>query len=108
LRSRKRIRLNSLSSHFYKRDLNCESYEDNDKEENVVKEAFEDIQVMFSDFSRIDLVENLHKDEDLEKECVVNQLLSMLTFLEIIRSVFVFRITENALITNKFFSFFST
>ena len=53
------------------------SGENEDKqEEGVVEEATENVEVLRSQLSRVDLVEKLHAHKGLEDHCVVRQLVS--------------------------------
>ena len=52
-------------------DLDNEGDDENDKEERVVEEILEDIDLCFLEFSGVDLVEDLHQDETVEEDAIV-------------------------------------
>ena len=60
-----------LATEFDAGDLDNEGEDENNKEERVVEEVLEDIDLCFLEFSGVDLVEDLHQDETVEEDGVV-------------------------------------
>ena len=77
LLSIKSMSLDDLSSNLNKSDLNSNCEEDDKNEEPVVEHALEDIHLSLLDLSSVNLIEELHEDEDLEDECEMQELLSL-------------------------------
>lgn len=59
-----------------KHNLDNNGEDDNSEEESVVEEASEDVVVIGSQFTRVNLVEDLHKHEGVEDDGVVASLIS--------------------------------
>lgn len=64
------------ASKLYENHLHDESEHKNADEKPVVKESFENINLI-SEFTTVDLVEYLHEDKTLEQNCVDESLVRL-------------------------------
>jgi len=73
------VRLHDDTSEFDHAHLDDECQNCNDDEKSVVENSFEHVEFAQLDLFGIDLVENLHKNEDLENICEMDALLRVRT-----------------------------
>lgn len=80
----KRIGLDGVASELDEDHLDADCQKEDDNEPRVVEEVLEYVILVLSKLPRIDQVENLHENKDLENNRVVKHLLSVLVLLSFV------------------------
>ena len=70
------VATNGWTTEFYYEELDTNGDKGDNKEEHVVEEALEDVEFSLTEFSWVNLVENLHENKCVEQESVMSALSS--------------------------------
>ena len=71
----KRSCSDSNPTELHKNDLNCKSAQNDQKEQIVVEEAREYVEISLSELTSINFIEDLHEHENVKDNGIVSELL---------------------------------